>query len=34
MNGKIPSAINSIKLNRATFSNVPINGLTFVNFFY
>lgn len=34
MNGKIPSAITGIKLNRATFSNVPINGLTFVNFFY
>ena len=34
MNGKIPSAITGFKLNRATFSNVPINGLTFVNFFY
>lgn len=34
MNGKIPSAITGIKLNRATFSNVPIDGLTFVNFFY
>lgn len=34
MNGKIPSAITDIALNRATFTNVPINGLTFVNFFY
>ena len=34
MNGKIPSAITGIKLNRATFSDVPINGLTFINFFY
>lgn len=34
MNGKIPSAITDITLNRATFSNMPINGLTFVNFFY
>ena len=34
MNGKIPSAITGIKLNRATFSNVTIDGLTFVNFFY
>lgn len=34
MNGKIPSAITNITLNRATFTNVPINGLTFVNFFY
>lgn len=34
MNGKIPSAITDITLNRATFTNMPINGLTFVNFFY
>ena len=34
MNGKIPSAITGIKLNRATFSDVPIQGLTFINFFY
>lgn len=34
MNGKISSAITGIKLNRATFSDVPINGLTFINFFY
>ena len=30
----MPSAITKITLNRATFSNVPINELTFVNFFY
>lgn len=34
MSGKIPSAITGITLNRATFTNTPINGLTFVNFFY
>lgn len=34
MSGKIPSAITGIKLNRATFSDVPIQGLTFINFFY
>lgn len=34
MNEKIPSAIIDITLNRATFTNMPINGLTFVNFFY
>lgn len=34
MQRKIPSAITNITLNRATFSNVPINELTFVNFFY
>lgn len=34
MQSKVPSAITKITLNRATFSNVPINELTFVNFFY
>ena len=34
MNRKIPSAIADIMLNRATFTNMPINGLTFVNFSY
>lgn len=34
MQGKIPSAITNITLNRATFTNVPVDGLTFVNFFY
>lgn len=34
MQGKIPSAITSITLNRATFTNVPVSELTFVNFFY
>lgn len=34
MNEKIPSAIIDITLNRATFTNMPINELTFVNFFY
>ena len=34
MNEKIPSAIIDITLNRATFTNMPINGLTFVNFSY
>lgn len=34
MQGKVPSAITQIKLNRATFTDVPIEGLTFVNFFY
>lgn len=34
MNRKIPSAIADIMLNRATFTNMPINGLTFINFFY
>ena len=34
MQSKVPSAITNITLNRATFSNVPINELTFVNFFY
>lgn len=34
MNEKIPSAITDITLNRSTFTNTPINGLTFVNFFY
>ena len=31
---KLSSAITGIELNRATFKNIPINGLTFVNFFY
>ena len=31
---KLPSAIESIKLNRATFSNASIENLTFVNFFF
>ena len=34
MNGKIPSAITGIKLNRATFSEAGIDNLTFINFFY
>lgn len=34
MQSKIPSAITSITLNRATFTNSSINELTFVNFFY
>lgn len=34
MSGKVSSAITGITLNRATFTNIPINGLTFVNFFY
>ncbi len=34
MQNKIPSAITNIMLNRATFTNVPVNSLTFVNFFY
>lgn len=34
MQRKVPSAIEEITLNRATFTNVPIDGLTFVNFFY
>ena len=34
MNGKIPSAITGIKLNRATFSDAQIPELTFINFFY
>lgn len=31
---KLPSAIESIKLNRATFDNTTIDDLTFVNFFF
>lgn len=34
MMGKIPSAITEIRLNKATFSDVPVEQLTFVNFFY
>lgn len=34
MQRKIPSAITNITLNRATFTDVPIEDLTFVNFFY
>lgn len=34
MQRKVPSAITNITLNRATFTNVPIDELTFVNFFY
>ncbi len=34
MQPKVPSAITNITLNRATFTDVPINELTFVNFFY
>ncbi len=34
MSGKIPSAITGITLNRATFTNISIDELTFVNFFY
>lgn len=34
MLGKIPSAITKITLNRATFTDVPVDALTFVNFFY
>ena len=34
MTGKIPSAITEIRLNKATFSDVPVEQLTFVNFFY
>lgn len=34
MQRKVPSAITNIMLNRATFTDVPINELTFINFFY
>lgn len=34
MGEKIPSAITNITMNRATFNQVQIDGLTFVNFFY
>lgn len=34
MQRKVPSAITQIKLNRATFTDVQVDGLTFVNFFY
>lgn len=34
MQRKVPSAIENITLSRATFTNVPITDLTFVNFFY
>ena len=34
MQRKAPSAITNIKLNRATFADVPIDALTFVNFFF
>lgn len=34
MQRKVPSAITNITLNRATFTDVPIDGLSFVNFFY
>lgn len=34
MQRKVPSAIANITLNRATFTDVSIDGLTFVNFFY
>ena len=34
MQRKVPSAITSITLNRATFTDVTIDELTFVNFFY
>ena len=34
MQRKVSSAITNITLNRATFTNVPIDELTFVNFFY
>lgn len=34
MQRKIPSAITKITLDRATFSNMPVTNLTFINFFY
>ena len=34
MQRKIPSAITNIIMNRATFTDVPIDELSFVNFFY
>lgn len=34
MQRKVPSAIENITLNRATFTDVPVANLTFVNFFY
>lgn len=34
MQRKFPSAIKRITLNRTTFTNVTIDGLTFINFFY
>ncbi len=34
MQNKVPSAITKIRVNRATFVDTPINGLTFVNFFF
>lgn len=34
MQKKVPSAISNITLNRATFKNEEIKGLSFVNFFY
>ena len=33
MQRKVPSAIANITLNRATFTDVLIDGLTFVNFY-
>lgn len=34
MQRKVPSTITNITLNRATFTDIPIDELTFVNFFY
>ena len=34
MQKKIPSAITKITLDRATFSRVSVDELTFINFFY
>ena len=34
MQRKVPSAIENITLNRATFTDVPVADLTFVNYFY
>lgn len=34
MQRKVPSAITNITLDRATFTDVPIDELTFINFFY
>lgn len=34
MQRKVPSAIMNIRLNKATFTDVPIEELTYINFFY
>ena len=34
MSKKVTSAITDISLNRATFSDVSVNELSYINFFY